>query len=56
MLRFVLCGPYGFLRGLLRNGGIAMLAAANAAIIGKMASRSCYLENSGYSKWCLKLV
>lgn len=35
---------------------IAMLTVANLTIIGKMASRSCYLENGGFSKWCLKLV
>lgn len=33
-----------------------MLTVANLTIIGKMASRSCYLENGGFSKWCLKLV
>lgn len=33
-----------------------MLTLANLVIIGKMASRSGYLEIGGFSKWCLKLV
>lgn len=33
-----------------------MLTVANLVIIGKMASRSCYREIGGFSKWCLKLV
>lgn len=31
----------------------AVLTGANLAIIGKMASWSCYLEIGGFSKWCL---
>lgn len=55
-LTLVLCDPHRFLHGLLRRGRIAMLTVANLTIIGKMASWSCYLENGGFSKWCLKLV
>lgn len=55
-LTLVLCDPLRFLHGVFRNGWIAMLTVANLMIIGKMASRSCYLEIGGFSKWCLKLV
>lgn len=53
-LTFVLCDPHGFLlRGVLRNGPVAMLlAAANLAIIGKMEISELLSRN----RWIFKMV
>lgn len=48
--------PTGFPSRFAPSDRVDVLAAANVAIIGKMASQSCYLEIGGFSKWCLKLV
>lgn len=49
-LTLVICDPCRFLHGVFRNGWIAMLTLANLVIIGKMASRSGYLEIGGFFK------